>query len=107
MGLGEGSTKMKTEKFEWLLKPTSEQELKDRMKKETYNEVETFGDWKVYENGDMVYSGGKYEIPGYRLKEQWITHLLSKMWIDYNDFIPAYLQACYNAEINKVEIIID
>ena len=98
---------MKTEKFDWLLKPTSEQELKDRLRKNISDGVETFGDWKVYENGDMVYRDGKYEIAGARLREQWITHLLSKVWIDYNDFIPAYLQACYNAEINKVEILIN
>ena len=107
MGLGEGSNKMETEKFDWLLKPTSEQELKDRMRKETYSEAEIFGDWKVYNNGDMVYRDGQYEIAGARLKEQWITHLISKRWIDYNEFIPAYLQACYNAEINKVDILID
>ena len=98
---------MKTEKFDWLLKPTSEQELKDRLRKNISDRVETFGDWKVYENGDMVYRDGQYEIAGARLREQWITHLLSKVWIDYNDFIPAYLQACYNAEINKVEILIN
>lgn len=55
------------------------------------------GKWNVKKNGDMCYDGW-YLIHANRLtKEDWITHLFEKRWIDFNEFIPAYFQALKNA----------
>lgn len=60
-----------------------------------------FGDWLVEPNGDMSNNG--YNIESYRLnKEDWFLHLLNKPWMDWNDFIPAYFQACCNAGIQNI-----
>ena len=70
-------------------------------------ETMTFGKWKVEPCGDMIYDGGRYAIYDNQLeRENWILHLMtSKKWIDFNDFIPAYLQALRNAGIKKVTMI--
>lgn len=69
-------------------------------------ETMTFGKWKVEPSGDMIYDGGRYAIYDNRLTwDEWILHLTSKGWIDWNDFIPAYLQALRNAGIQKLSIL--
>lgn len=74
----------------------------DRTKKEV-----AFGKWQVHLNGDMIYDNGRYEISSDRLDESdWVAHLFGKGWIDWNDFIPAYFQACKNAEIQEVSLLI-
>lgn len=66
----------------------------------------TFGKWKVEPNGEMNYDDGRYVIFGSDLEQDdWILHLTSKGWIDWNDFIPAYLQALRNAGIQKLSIL--
>lgn len=65
----------------------------------------TSGKWIVTFQGDMEYKNGAYFISADRLKEpDWIPHLAGKNWIDWNEFIPAYLQACENAGIQFVGI---
>lgn len=70
-------------------------------------ETLTFGKWTVEPCGDMVYNSGRYYIYDNQLaQDNWILHLMtSKGWIDWNDFIPAYLQALENARVQKVTII--
>lgn len=66
----------------------------------------SFGKWAVSINGDMEYDS-YYSITAFRLKEDnWIAHLFEKNWIDFNEFIPAYFQACKNAGIQYVKIMI-
>jgi hypothetical protein len=57
------------------------------------NGVIHFGKWAVEPNGDMVYDNW-YNIECHRLSEEdWICHMFSKAWIDWNEFIPAYWHA--------------
>ena len=68
--------------------------------------IKKFGKWKVSLKGDMTYDKGRYSIHHKRLKENnWIIHLSEKHWIDFNEFIPAYLQALKNANIQFLEIM--
>lgn len=54
----------------------------------------TFGDWHVSEEGDMEFQDGRYFISSDRLtQDNWILHLMSKKWINFNEFIPAYFHA--------------
>ena len=62
-----------------------------------------FGKWVVSSNGDLDYDN-RYFIDHTRLDEDWIQHLMEKGWINFNDFIPAYIEALYRA--NKTEITI-
>jgi hypothetical protein len=66
-----------------------------------------FGDWKVSKSGDMSYKKGIYNIYDYQLTQNdWIVHMLEKEWVNWNDFMPAYFQACKNAGIqNKTELV--
>lgn len=67
----------------------------------------TFGKWRVSECGDMTYNKGQYAIYDYQLNNtDWIVHMFTKNWIDFNEFIPAYFQALKNAGIQKTEILI-
>lgn len=64
-----------------------------------------FGKWHVSVLGEMSYDNGRYFIDSNRLKnDDWIIHLQSKGWIDWNEFIPAYLQALQNAKIQIIKI---
>ena len=63
----------------------------------------TFGKWKVSKTGNMEYDKGRYSIEKNRLSEDdWIAHLFSKGWIDWNEFIPAYFQALKNADVQFI-----
>jgi hypothetical protein len=65
-----------------------------------------FGKWEVGPDGEMTYDGDRYWIEKERLTEEdWILHLSEKAWIDWNEFIPAFLQALENAKIKKVTIL--
>ena len=107
-------TKEQQEKdYSWLLKATSEDELKARLvytpnfDNKPYKEKYVFGKWVVSKNGDMCHDN-KYDIISSRLTEEnWIIHLSEKVWINWNEFIPAYLQALRNANIKKVTILSD
>jgi hypothetical protein len=60
------------------------------------------GKWKVDIKGNMDHDG-RYSISADRLGEDdWILHLFEKGWIVWNDFIPAYYQACRNAGVESV-----
>ena len=62
-----------------------------------------FGDWKVSKCGDMSYKKGVYNIYDYQLPDNdWIAHMMEKEWVNLNDFMPAYFQACKNAGIQKI-----
>lgn len=64
-----------------------------------------FGKWKVSKKGDMNYQNGRYYISKEQLnQDNWIAHLFGKIWIDWNEFIPAYFQACKNAGIKSLNI---
>lgn len=66
----------------------------------------TFGKWTVEPDGEMTFNGGEYWIEKERLSDNdWILHLSEKGWINWNDFVPAYLQALENAEIQKVTML--
>lgn len=63
-----------------------------------------FGKWTVSKSGYMVWDKW-YDIDEKRLAESdWFYHLFSKGWIDWNEFIPAYFQACKNAKIQTVNV---
>ena len=64
----------------------------------------TFGQWEVDKFGNMEFRK-YYFISRERLSSKnWILHLSEKRWIVWNDFIPAYMQACLNAGIQEVTI---
>lgn len=71
---------------------------------EASKEKPKFGKWKVSKSGDMVYDKGKYDIYHDQLSKDWILHLSGKVWIDWNEFIPAYLQALENAGIEYIKM---
>jgi hypothetical protein len=74
--------------------------------KAPYKSKIDFGKWKVTISGNMNCEERNYFIPFDRLQdENWILHLSSKNWIDFNEFIPAYLQACENAGIEKISML--
>ena len=65
-----------------------------------------FGKWEVSETGDMIWDGARYAIYDYQLtKNDWFIHLSGKRWIDWNEFIPAYIQALKHAGIREVSFI--
>lgn len=82
----------------------SMEEYLDRYYTEEKKDVDMhFGDWLVEPNGDMENNG--YYITADRLTEnEWFLHLQRKSWMDWNDFIPAYFQACCNAGLQGFEM---
>lgn len=59
-------------------------------------------DWAVNEDGDLR-GWGYYLISCDRLlEEDWLIHLIGKKQFDANTFIPAYIEACFRAGIQKV-----
>lgn len=64
---------------------------------EVFNE-----DWAINADGDLT-GWGYYLIDCNRLAEDnWLIHLMSKARFDANTFIPAYIEACKRANIQKV-----
>jgi len=66
----------------------------------------TFGDWEVDEKGNMEFKN-YYFISAGRLNQKgndWMLHLFEKRWIVWDDFVPAYFQACRNAGIKEVQM---
>lgn len=67
--------------------------------------AEVFGKWEVRKNGDMIYDKGRYAIYSTQISnDDWLLHIYEKKWNDFNEFIPAYLQALRNAGIKKLEM---
>lgn len=62
------------------------------------------GKWTVNKEGDIVFDG-YYHIQKDRLQEiDWIIHLMDKTWFDFNEFMPIYMQAHFNAGIKEIKI---
>ena len=62
------------------------------------------GKWSVDIKGNICFDN-YYEIDCGRLTEDnWIIHLMMKDWFDFNQFMPIYFQALYNAGIKNVSI---
>ena len=77
----------------------------DKPQREEKREI-NFGEWYVSIGGDLEHLQRGYFIGKDRLQEDnWLLHLSEKGWIDWNDFIPAYLQACKNAGLRKIKMI--
>jgi hypothetical protein len=76
---------------------------KNRFSGQSHEVCYEFGKWSVDKAGNMEYDKGKYYISRRRLQQDnWIIHLFQKRWIDWNEFMPAYLTAC---KINKIDSI--
>ena len=64
---------------------------------EVFNE-----DWAVNADGDLI-GWGYYFIDCNRLAEEdWFIHMMSKVQFDASTFMPAYIEACKRANIQKV-----
>lgn len=69
------------------------------------NDVIIFGDWVVDKEGNLDCPKASYFIDSNRLKEKdWISHIMSKGWVDLNTFIPAYWTALMHKKIEKITI---
>ena len=54
----------------------------------------------------MDFNNGEYVIEHDRVSEEdWIAHLFTKQWNNWNDFIPAYFQALKNKGVQNISII--
>jgi dipeptidyl aminopeptidase/acylaminoacyl peptidase len=68
----------------------------ERIRKILKYDAIRFGKWVVTKENDLIFTGedrggGTYIITRDRLTEKdWISHLRSKGWIDFNEFIYAY-----------------
>lgn len=63
-------------------------------------------DWEISENGDLTHKKRGYLIEAWQLKENdWLLHMMEKGWVNLNTFVPAYLEACRRAGINKISIM--
>lgn len=69
------------------------------------DETKKFNGWEVQSNGDLSFSSKNYVIEKDRLSDPgWILHLMSKDWVDFNDFLPAYLEALKSSGIDRINI---
>lgn len=61
-------------------------------------------DWFMDNYGSLLHVSG-YLIPHVRVDEDdWLLHLMGKVWFDANTFIPAYLTALKRHGVNTVNI---
>lgn len=75
------------------------------LKPVTRKRAVTSGKWTTDIEGNMSYDGDRYFIEKQRISEKdWIVHLQGKRWMDWNEFIPCYLQSCINQGIGEVTI---
>jgi len=66
---------------------------------------EIFGQWIIDKFGNLECPEEDYFIDKERLQEgDWIRHLQAKIWVNMNDFIPAYLKALKRAGIKTLEM---
>lgn len=62
------------------------------------------GKWNVNECGDICFDN-YYHIKKDQLQQfDWIIHLMNKNWFDFNEFMPIYMQAHFNAGIKEIKI---
>lgn len=62
-------------------------------------------DWEVSEEGDLYCDDASYYIGAERLgTENWLCHMAGKKWVNFNTFIPAYIEACRRAGVKTVKI---
>lgn len=66
-----------------------------------------FGDWDVDIHGNMDFQNGRYYLESDRLRENdWFIHIWGRDYAIWNDFVPAYFQACYNAGIKSINQLV-
>lgn len=62
--------------------------------------------WFINEDGNVVEKYSAYMVHKNTLgNNDWILHLLQKNWIDFNKFIPVYIEACVRAGIYNINIL--
>ena len=60
-------------------------------------EEKRFGKWIAYKSGSLYHEDNLFIPEDKVLEDTLIIHMMTFDWIDFNTFIPAYLQACKNA----------
>lgn len=64
-------------------------------------------DWYLSTRGDMINSWNGYPIYHNQLtRNDWVLHLMAKMWFDANTFIPAYFEACRRIGVKSVDMLL-
>lgn len=67
--------------------------------------LKRFGEWLVFENGNMVHDTEGYEIDHDRLNESdWWTFFFTEPNFNWNEFIPAYFFACKQANVQTLNL---
>lgn len=61
-----------------------------------------FGKWIAYASGSLYHEDNFFIPEAKVLEDTLIIHMMTFDWIDFNTFIPAYLQACKNAGKKKI-----
>ncbi len=62
-------------------------------------------DWIITPEGDLLHPSNDYIIEADRLEEDdWVLHLMTKGWMDFNTFLPVYFKALKNRGIKKLLI---
>lgn len=83
----------------------SKEIMKNALSKKQKN---SWGIWKVSNKGTLTCkrdNGFTYDIHFDRLTENnWIQHMREKIWVDMNDFIPAYFEALRRRGIKELTI---
>ena len=92
--------------LKWLFKATTQPKGNTKLNSEfsPFNNIpqeSQFGKWHVSITGDLSYDGDKYNIYEQQLEDNrdWLIHMMGKQFVDWNEFMPAYLQALKNANI--------
>ena len=62
-------------------------------------------DWIITPEGDLLRPSNDYLIEADRLEEDdWMLHLMTKDWMDFNTFLPVYFKALNNKGAKKIQI---
>ena len=67
-------------------------------------EEKRFGKWIAYSSGSLYHEHNMFIPEDKILDDTWLIHMMTFEWIDFNTFIPAYLQACKNAGRKRVTV---
>lgn len=60
-------------------------------------------EWSVSRAGDIRHKFNGYQIPAQSLqREDWLSHMAEKTWVDMNTFFPAYRSAIRRAGFNGI-----
>lgn len=61
-------------------------------------------EWKMYADGGLKHKSG-YIIEHHTLDDKdWILHIMGKIHMNLDNFIPAYFKACKHKGINELSI---